>query len=168
MNQGSNRVPTLQDASWNNDIVRAFEQGFESLPASDITHIHLAARGAMIYHDRMLRISPFSRLTHFAIPLYFHDLYDDLGARLEQQRVALARLLQNSTLQMLVCIPARAQDQDLAWEWLREVRRNYSNAYLVEPTGRDLREEWEDEVRGSESIWERAIKYTQEVGGDCP
>lgn len=41
--------------------------------------------------------------------------------------------------------------------------RNYSNAYLVEPAGRNLREEWEDEVRGGENIWERAIKYTQKV-----
>ncbi|KDQ24095.1 hypothetical protein PLEOSDRAFT_161927 [Pleurotus ostreatus PC15] len=147
---------------WNKDILGGRKQRHESLPAIDITHIRLAAQCSMLYNDRMLDTTRFPRLTHFAIPLYLCG-GTFFRARLETQRVALTRLLDNSTLQMLVCILVRSSDRDLAWEWIRDMRKRYTNAYLVEPSGCGLQKEWEREVRGGESVWERAIKYTQEV-----
>ncbi|KAF9489880.1 hypothetical protein BDN71DRAFT_1511742 [Pleurotus eryngii] len=150
------------DTLWNKDILGARKQGHESLPAIDITHICLAAQGSMLYNNRMLNTSHFPRLTHFAIPLYLCG-GTFFRARLETQRVALTRLLDNSTLQMLVCILVHSSDKDLAWEWVRDMRRKYTSAYLVEPSGCGLQEEWENEVRGGETVWERATKYTQKV-----
>lgn len=156
---------------WNKDILRACRQGYESLPAIDITHIRLASRSSMLYSDRMLDTTPFPRLTHFAIPVYLR--YGSFfRGRLETQRAALTRLLDNSTLQMLVCILVHSSDRDLAWDWIRGIRRKYTNAYLVESpgcSGCGLREEWESEVRGGASLWERAVKYTQKVmEAGCP
>lgn len=150
---------------WNKDILRACRQGYESLPAIDVTHIRLASRSSMLYSDRMLDTAPFPRLTHFAIPVYLRD-GSFFRARLETQWAALTRLLDNSKLQMLVCILVHSSDRDLAWYWIRDIRRKYTNAYLVESSGCSgcsLREEWEHEVGGGESVWERAIKYTRKV-----
>ncbi len=154
------------DTSCNSDLVVSKGHGFESPPAGDITHLRLAARGPMLYTERILNISPFPRLTHLAISLYLHVSRDraiQLRVSLERQQAALEHLLQNPALEMVVCVLARSEDRDLAWGWHRDVRRKYGNAYLVESTGSELREEWEDEVRGGESIWERAVEYTQKV-----
>ena len=45
--------------------------------------------------------------------------------------------------------------------WVREVRETDRRVYLVEG-GRlgGFLEEWEDEVRGGESIGDRAVRYT--------
>ncbi|KAF4588892.1 hypothetical protein EYR40_010447 [Pleurotus pulmonarius] len=152
---------------WNKDILCARKEGYESPPAIDITHIRLAARGSMLYSDRMLDISPFPRLTHFAIPLHLRD-GPFFRARLKAQRAALTRLLDNSTLQMLVCILVDSPDRGVAWEWIRGIRKKYTNAYLVQSSGcpgGGLQDEWESEVRGGESVWEKAVKYTQKLMG---
>ncbi len=70
---------------------------------------------------------------------------------------------------MLVGILTGADDRDLAWAWLRDARQKHANAYLVEQSGRSIREEWEDEARlGAESIWEREAEYTEKVVEACP
>ncbi|KAF9489882.1 hypothetical protein BDN71DRAFT_250266 [Pleurotus eryngii] len=53
--------------------------------------------------------------------------------------------------------------------WYANAMRNtpqHTNAYLVEQSGRSIREEWEDEARGAESVWERAAEYTGKVVED--
>jgi hypothetical protein len=45
-------------------------------------------------------------------------------------------------------------------KWLREVRQADQRLYMVERHSRDFRDEWENEMRGGETVWDRAIRYT--------
>lgn len=135
------------DSRWN----RASRQGrSQGLLSTGISHIRLAS--PMIRDNDALDIAPFPQLTHFAMPL---------SSCLVQDPDVVSRLLQNSTLQMLVCVISGANEGELARTWLRDSRRGCINAFLVESSGLGLREEWEAEVRGGKSVWERAIEYTR-------
>lgn len=47
--------------------------------------------------------------------------------------------------------------------WLRKVRETDGRIYSVECGDlSDFLKEWEDEVRGGESIWDRAVRYADE------
>ncbi|KAF9489884.1 hypothetical protein BDN71DRAFT_250343 [Pleurotus eryngii] len=137
------------DSRWN----RASRQGrSQALLSTGITHIRLAS--PMIRDNDALDIAAFPDLTHFAMPL---------SSCLAQDPDVVSRLLQNSTLQMLVCVIDGDNERELARAWLRDARRGCTNAFLVESSGLGLREEWEAEVRGGKSVWERAIGYTRKV-----
>ncbi|KAF4568158.1 hypothetical protein EYR40_010446 [Pleurotus pulmonarius] len=140
------------DHRWN----RASRQGgSQGLLSTGITHIRLAS--PMTRDSDALDITPFPQLTHFAMPLV---------SCLAQDPIVVIGLLQNSNLQMLVCVISGSDERELARTWLRDVRKDCTNAYLVESFGLRLREEWEAEVRGGKSIWEKALKYTRlEVDG---
>ncbi|KAJ8690247.1 hypothetical protein PTI98_011696 [Pleurotus ostreatus] len=137
------------DSRWN----RASRQGrLQGLLSTGLSHIRLAS--PMARDSDALDIAPFPQLTHFAMPL---------SSCLAQDPDVVSRLLQNPTLKMVVCVISGANERELARVWCRDVRRGCTNAYLVESSGLDLQEQWEAEVRGGKTIWEKALEYTRRV-----
>jgi hypothetical protein len=51
-------------------------------------------------------------------------------------------------------------DREELEEWVRGVRKTDRRLYVLEGHSLHFRDEWEEEMRGGESIWERAIRYT--------
>ena len=71
------------------------------------------------------------------------------------------------SLTMLVIVLSVQAAQRGHWKrlgrWVRKTREMDGRVYIVEE-GRpdDLQEEWEDELRGGESIWDKAVRYTRD------
>jgi hypothetical protein len=120
---------------------------------SKITHIRLANLSLSQTHWEN-DMSLFTRLSHLAIPLY-DWLLNGSG---------LQHLLQLLSLDMLVAVIMQdLADRAPAKESLTAIRKVDSRLYFVEShcQGVDIQSEWEVEMRGGESIWERAIRYTR-------
>jgi hypothetical protein len=65
---------------------------------------------------------------------------------------------------MFVVAGVRKPLQHAHWkrleEWVREKRRVDKRVFFVEVPAMDIQAEWEEEIRGEESIWDRAFRYT--------
>ena len=68
------------------------------------------------------------------------------------------------SLEMFVVAGVRKPLQHAHWkrleEWVREKRRVDKRVFFVEVPAMDIQAEWEEEMRGGESIWDRAFRYT--------
>jgi len=102
------------------------------------------------------RLELFGRLSHVSVPYYFGGQH-----YLKELRCFLSL----RALTMLVVAIGDAVVRKGYWKklgrWVREVRETDGRVYLVEGCrSGGFREEWEDKVRGKESIWDRAVRYT--------
>lgn len=117
---------------------------------SKITHIHFVNLSSSQNHWDM---SPFTRLSHLAIPLCDWLLNDS----------RLQHLLQLQSLSMLVAVITEdLNNGSVAKRSVATIRKVDSRLHLVESHchSPDIQSEWEVEMRGGESVWERAIRYT--------
>ena len=119
---------------------------------------HICITDVSSYGTAIHGLDQFSRLSHVSLPYCLRSQHDtrDLYDFLELQ-----------SLKMLVI----ALDVDIVrkghWKklgrWVRKARETDGRVYLVECGGMSVfREEWNNEVRGGESIWDRAVRYTDE------
>jgi hypothetical protein len=119
---------------------------------------HICITNVSSYGTAIHGLDQFSRLSHVSLPYCLRSQHDtrDLYDFLELQ-----------SLKMLVI----ALDVDVVlkghWKklgrWVRKARETDGRVYLVECGGMSVfREEWNNEVRGGESIWDRAVRYTDE------
>jgi hypothetical protein len=53
-------------------------------------------------------------------------------------------------------------DREELEKWVHKVRQTDRRLYIVEGHSLHFRDEWEKEMRGGESIWDKAIRYTTE------
>jgi len=128
---------------------------------SKITHISLAdIDTSPTFHE----VGIFTRLTHLAVP--FYDWF--------QHGIFLQSLLFVESLKMLVVViitgdvveDDRAQIEDR----VAEIRKTDGRIYLAESLyrGVGIQKQWEEEMRGGESIWDKAVRYTSEYEARGP
>ncbi|RDB20343.1 hypothetical protein Hypma_012598 [Hypsizygus marmoreus] len=124
------------------------DQSLTSTLFGKITRLRARHVGDYAQH---LNISHYTRLTHLAIPFYlpFHDLLE------------LDRIMEHPSLEALVIviIADLILDNDLVrlQEWYLEkekVQRSLKLSLVTSNSDR-LQEEWEAEVRGGRSLWDR-------------
>jgi hypothetical protein len=119
-----------------------------------VTHLRLTA---ISLYKPNIRLDHFSHLSHFAVP-YYDDSYHDARH--------LQPLLELESLKMLVISVPNEVNGGVQWKgldkWVRKVREMDDRVYLVGRSSIFLRDEWESEMRGGESIWERAVQFTYE------
>jgi hypothetical protein len=119
-----------------------------------ITHIRVETVNSFhVYH--LFKLDHFSRLSHLSVP-YYHPT----------QHVAeqLDDLLELQSLEMFVVAGVRKPLQQAHWkrlqEWVWAKRRSDKRVFFVEVPAMDIQAEWEAEMRGGESLWDRALRYT--------
>ncbi|KIM77954.1 hypothetical protein PILCRDRAFT_11615 [Piloderma croceum F 1598] len=118
-----------------------------------ITHMRLTA-----IDDYRMRVSldHFSRLSHFCLPYY--DSHRHRTSLLES-------FLELQSLQMLVmaffknCPIGSRETLKL---WVQKARDTDRRIYLVECQSVSTQGEWEQDMRCGDSIWDRAVRYTNE------
>jgi hypothetical protein len=132
-------------------LYRGPDHGRESPIFDQITHMRLT----FTLH-RPLLLTHLGRLSHVSMPYYFWS---------QNYIKNLHSFLRLRALTMLVVamsdkVVRKGYCKKLE-RWVREVKETDRRVYLVEG-GRlgGFREEWEDEVRGGESIGDRAVRYT--------
>ena len=120
-----------------------------------VTHIclHIVAY-TWPYH-----LEQFSRLSHLAVPYVS-------GGNPSHPIGGLQPFLKLQSLEMLVVVVIKADLVDAAleeWEnWAKEMRKMDSRVYFAEHDAKyTSRDEWEKEMRGGMSIWDRAILLRQ-------
>ena len=119
-----------------------------------VTHICLDIDA----YARPCNLERFSRLSHLAVPYVGDgDPYPTGG---------LQPFLKLQSLKMLVVVVIKADLVDAArenWEnWAKEMRKMDSRVYFAEHDAKyTSRDEWEKEMRGGMSIWDRAILLRQ-------
>jgi len=127
----------------------------ESALLSRITHVRLADIAVRPTHRHLVH---FTRLSHLAVPFYNLPLH----------RAFLYKLLDFQSLKMLVVVIVTScvndRDRVLMEELVAGIRKIDTRIYLTESSyrGSDIWEEWEDEMRGAESIWDKAVRHTRE------
>lgn len=103
-------------------------------------------------YKRRLHISLYPCLTHFAVPCYLdsHEL------------CAFRRVLEHPLLEVFVVVLYRDISGDKTrkrvQEWVQETRtiEQSLKVYVVESDVTEVQKEWEEEVRGSQSFWDKA------------
>ena len=120
-----------------------------------ITHLRITI---VDRYNTVTHLDNFSSLTHFSVSYCLGGTHD---AR------ELANLITLPSLMMLVVAlsvqAARRGHWKKLGKWVRKTRETDRRVYIVEGCGpAQLQEEWEDEVRGGESIWDRAVRYTRD------
>lgn len=127
---------------------------------SHTTHLRLVETGP--YHECM-PLHYYPRLSHFAVP-YCGAATHDLSE--------LQKFLCRQSLRMLVIevVPGCVSPVDRAAleDWVRRVRKTDARVFIVERLSDDLQRDWENEMRGGESIWSRAVRYTSALGVGTP
>jgi hypothetical protein len=117
-----------------------------------ITHMRLKS----VDHYNNVPLDFFSRLSHFCVPYR-------LGGRHKPKQ--LRHFLDLESLEMLVIAVAEDVIEKGHWKrlkkWVRKTRETDGRVYLVEGSS-NFRDEWENEMRGGESIWDHAVRYTDE------
>jgi hypothetical protein len=128
---------------------------------SKITHIVFAEIAAFpVASD----LQSFTRLTHLAVPFY-KGIEDGLR---------LPSLLAVPSLQMLVVVivtsDVEEEDRTCIEDRVADLRKIDRRIYLAESRyrGVGIQEPWEEEVRGGESIWDKAIRYTRKYEASGP
>ena len=123
-----------------------------------ITHLRLTLVDS---YKMRANLDHFSRLTHLCMPYYDSRRH---------QTMYLQPFLELQSLQMFVIIVilrcARSSHVSLE-NWVRNVRETDTRVYLVNGWSADIQVEWEREMRGGESVWERAIRYTNKWEAHC-
>jgi hypothetical protein len=103
----------------------------------------------------------FSRLSHLSVP------YGLGGSRPGGYRLAtlLRPFLNLKPLKMLVIAVAKNVIHKgrgrVLEKWVRKTRETDDRVYLMEGAS-NFQDEWENEVRGGESFWDQAVRYTDE------
>jgi hypothetical protein len=101
------------------------------------------------------RLHHFSRLSHLSVP-YYHAT-QHIVTRLDI-------FLELQSLEMFVVAGVKKPLQQAQWkrlqEWVREKRKTDKRVFFVEIPAVDIQVEWEREMRGGESIWDQALRYT--------
>jgi hypothetical protein len=104
------------------------------------------------------RINSFTRLSHISMPCQSMSL---------RNQAHLRHFRGLKTLKMLVVVVlddvVRARDREDVKEWVRGVRQTDSRVYMVERHSSRIREDWEKEMRGGDSMWDMAVRYTAEL-----
>jgi hypothetical protein len=117
-----------------------------------VTHMRL--KSLKYYNTPNLHY--FSRLSHFCVPYC-------LGGRHKPKQ--LQPFLDLQSLEMFVIAVAEDVVEKGYWKrlekWVRKTRETDGRVYLVE-SGSNFRDKWENEMRGGESIWDQAVRYTDE------
>jgi hypothetical protein len=76
----------------------------------------------------------------------------------------LDHFLKLQSLDMFVVAGVRKPLQQAHWkrlqDWVRTKRKRDIRVFFVEIPAMDIQVEWEEEMRGGESIWDRAFRYT--------
>lgn len=120
-----------------------------------ITHIRLADIASYPLHSD---VEHFTRLSHLALPFY----------NLLQHGSRMRSLLTLESLKMLVVViitgSVHDDDRTQMENLVVDIRKTDSRIYLVESYDRgiEIQEQWEEEMRGGESIWDQAARYTSE------
>ena len=128
---------------------------------SAITHITLA--GPPSFWAEFEGLICFKRLSHFAFPC----------SRLTLLRKYLGNLLHIDSLEMIVIVinedMFHRADMNEWVSYIIDARRSDTRIYLVNAVEgrmaglRVRRDLWDKEVRSAESIWERAVRYTDKM-----
>ena len=119
---------------------------------------HLRITIIMNRYNTLTHLDNFSHLTHFSVP------YCPGGTHNAKE---LPHFLTLPSLTMLVIVLSVQAAQRGHWKrlgrWVRKTRETDGRVYIVEGCQlSELQAEWEDEVRGGESIWDRAVRYTRD------
>jgi hypothetical protein len=118
-----------------------------------VTHIRLRSIG---YYKASIGLDHFSRLSHLSVPYC-------LGGH--HKAKDLQHFLDLESLKILVITVATDVIKKGRWKrlekWVRKTRETDGRVYLVE-RGPIFRDEWELEIRSGDSIWDRALRYTNE------
>lgn len=128
-----------------------------NLPSSPvfakITHLRIGSIGS---YSSYLELAHFKRLTHIAVP------YHRPGIHHLQQ---LLRVFDFPATVFLVVVFMTDEITDENYEaglrWIAHVRSTNPKVYAVPAQLCNLQQEWEDEVRGGLSIWNRAENFTE-------
>ncbi|KIM77997.1 hypothetical protein PILCRDRAFT_11653 [Piloderma croceum F 1598] len=130
------------------------EVGYRSPIFDKVTHLRLAVIDS---YKMLIGLACFSRLSHISVPYYLDGFHK---AR------HLQHILELKSLKMLVIAVATDIIREASWKrlekWVRKTRETDGRVYLVKPSSVYIRDEWEAETRGGESIWDRAVRYTDE------
>jgi hypothetical protein len=130
----------------------------DSFILTRVTHLRLADLD--LHEGYIFEFTRFSRLSHLALP-YHHPSAQKLLPLLNH-------VLEQQTLQVLVIVVLtdRSDDEDKerAYQWVKKARSTDPRVYVVERVSDHLQEEWEYEVRGGESVWGAAVKFTMKLG----
>jgi hypothetical protein len=124
-----------------------------------VTHIRLPVIGSYKTQTSLncFSLNCFSRLSHISVPYYLDDYHK---AR------HLEPFLKMKSLKMLVIAVTRDAIREATWKqlekWVRKTRETDDRVYIVERHSVYFRDEWEEETRGGERIWDRAVRYTNE------
>jgi hypothetical protein len=117
-----------------------------------ITHIRVET--ASSYQTRY-EFHHFSRLSHLSLPYY---------SPIQHKAELLDHFLQQRSLEMFVVAGVRKPLQEAHWrrleKWVLAKRQEDKRVFFVEIPAMDIQAEWEREMRGGKTIWERAIHYT--------
>ncbi|KIM77931.1 hypothetical protein PILCRDRAFT_824920 [Piloderma croceum F 1598] len=122
---------------------------------SKITRIYLADMDVL---PTFSEIEIFTRLTHLAVP--FYDWFD--------HGKFLRTLLLVELLEMLVVVIITGDvvkdDRAQIESQVAEIRKTDGRIYLAESLyrGVGIQKQWEEEMRGGKSIWDKAVRYTSE------
>jgi len=99
----------------------------------------------------------FSRLSHLSVPYY--NSAHHVAKQLDD-------FLKLRLLDMFVVAGVRKPLQQAHWkrlqDWVRAKRKKEKRVFFVEIPAMDIQAEWEAEMRGGESIWDRALRYTSQ------
>jgi len=143
---------TVTDHQTFNSVFRQFIVPNRIYPIFDwVTHIRFTNTDAYETHTNL---SPFSRLSHIAVPYYGYH-----------KAIQLQSFLDLKSLDMLVVTFDKAVVEEAALKrlekWARNTRKTDDRVYLVECHRMYSPDDWNREVGGGDSIWDRAIRYTR-------
>lgn len=117
---------------------------------SKITHLRL---GEIDNYRTRLAISHFTRLTHLAVPFWKMPDAHDLS---EFNRVLMHQSLECLVIVIVTDLVA-VEDRSRLEEWFQEKCKTERRVFLIDSQSDAIQREWEEEVRGGESIWGRAL-----------
>jgi hypothetical protein len=121
-----------------------------------ITHIRVETVNSYKIPQRQ-KLPNFSRLSHLSVPYY--NSMQHIAKHLDD-------FLKLRSLEMFVVAGVKKPLQQAHWrrleEWVRAKRQRDKRVFFVEIPAMDIQAEWEKEMRGGESIWDRASRYTTE------
>ncbi|KAF8876148.1 hypothetical protein BD779DRAFT_1561233 [Infundibulicybe gibba] len=105
---------------------------------------------------RLLRLGHMRRLTHFAVPC---------SAVSVEELECIPTVVQDTAVKCFVLIVSNAYlDEDqcrVIEDWVCGMRKVDKRIYLVRSLYDGYEKEWDMEVRGGVTIWERAFEYTR-------
>ena len=133
---------------------------YSAKPIPDqITHLRITT---MDSNSVLTHLDNFRHLTHFSLSVTYC-----LGGMHNARELARLLKLPSHKLMMLVVALSFQVAQRGHWKelgrWVRKTREMDGRVYIVEECRPDdLQEEWEDELRGGESIWDKAVRYTRD------